>query len=213
MKEDRIAFNETWLFESPRQIGTFPTYDGLCQIINSLKKAGLPIQKVKGNLKKIELSEAVYYWYEENDKILLGSELLIKSQALVVRITGKDPALTKHKQPPYASNLYIAILNDTNKAIRLMSDDQLSDEGFKLWRRLYDAGVCVSVYNNASNKPGGSFIWLNSIEDFESYFGKGNISFEQHQYVLSKKGSASLGETLGHFNNRRLRELVGLDLD
>ena len=210
---DRTDFNRTWLTESPFGIGKYPTYEPLCSNIKSLIHNGFKPVTVKNNLKKIELENTVVYWMESHGKILLGCELYNMPQALVVHLTGKDPTLVKNKRPPYASDLYLAILLDTTKAIRLMSDKQISDEGFDLWTRLYNSGACVAVYCKNEKNAGQTYKLLNSLNDFKSYFSKTNRSMANYQYVITKKGSNALGESICHFGLRRARELAGVGVD
>ena len=208
---DRTEFNLTWLVESPVGIGDFPAYDGLCSNIRGAITYGYPITTLPNNLKKIEEGNLLYYWYGTKDNILLGSELHVRDQGLVVSITGKKPELAKN--PPYASDLYLAILQDTNRAIRLLSDEQLSNDGFKLWKRLYDGGACVAVYDNKEKTAGQSFKLLPTLKDFNQYFSEHDSSYARYQYVIMKKGSSAMAETMSYFGLRRLRETAGLDLE
>jgi len=208
---DSTDFNRTWLTESPFGIGEFPTYEPLCSNIRSLMKHGFKPTTVKNNLKKIELENTVIYWIESHNKIILGCELYNMPQALVVKLTGKHPDFM-HK-PPYASDLYLDILRDTTKAIRLMSDEKISDEGLELWERLYKNGACVSVYCKNEKNAGQTYKILNSLNDFKSYFSKIDKAMMNYQYVITKKKSNALGESICYFGLRRARELAGIDLE
>jgi hypothetical protein len=197
--------------ESPMGVGKFPTYDGLCRVIRELAQDYSPIA-LENDLKKIEVGGMVLYWYEKDGVILLGCELHIRPQGLVVSITGKNPDLPKGSQP-YASDLYVKIIQDTNMAIRLLSDEQLSDEGKGIWKRLYDAGLCISVYDRSEKTAGRSYKKLRTLDDFESYHRDNDPSYMQYQYILAKNKSAALSETFAFFNLRAMRERAGLALD
>jgi len=212
MKSDRLEFNETWVMESPEGIGKWASYDGLCYGIKDTISQGHSIIKLPNNLNKLEAGNLIYYWYGDANKILLGSELHVKPNGLVVAITGKEPDLVKQKQPPYASELYLAIINDTQKAIRLLSDKQLSDQGFNIWKRLYNDNILVGIYDSKNN-VGQSFKRLGSYKEFKQYYKLHDADFQRYQYVLFKNGSNSLIETCSYFNLRRMRELAGLDVD
>ncbi len=207
MATDRTDFNESWLMEMPVGFGHTELYDMLTYNIKDLMQHGKKPISLPNNLKKIELETSVFYWYEINNVIALGVELTKRPQALVVRILGKNPEL--RNKEPYASDLYIAILNDNHKALRIVSDISLSDEGYSLWKRLYMDGHIISVYDRDS--LGRSLITLNSLEEFEEFYDKSDSKdHERYQYVLTE--STYLAETRSFFNTRRARELAGLKL-
>lgn len=123
---------------------------------------------------------------------------------MVVSITGKN--LKLKRKPPYASDLYAAILKNTDKSIRLMSDKTLSDEGYSLWKKLLKLGHKVSVYN-ASENPGQSLKSFHTPEEMDEYFKHDDSDFEKYQYVLSEN-TLSLGGMRAYFNTRRAREII-----
>ena len=200
----RTDFVDTWLTEMPEGLGSFPTFDQLEYTIKDRIKSGSPVIDVTQNTKKIVGKQVMYYWIESsNGEIILGSELQIKPQGLVVSVTGKNP---KHQgKSPYASDLYNLILKDSGESIRLISDVSLSDEGYGIWKRLFQQGHKISVYD--STNPGKSFTTLDSIQDMDQYFAKDDTDFRRYQYVLSEAGEA-LAETRSYFNTRRMRELI-----
>lgn len=200
----RTDFVETWLTEMPQGLGSFPTFDQVEYAITDRIKFGSPVIDVSKNTKKIVGQQVMYYWVESSvGEIILGIELQIKPQGLVVTVTGKNPKYIG--KPPYASDLYSLILKDSGKSIRLVSDDSLSDEGYGIWKRLLQQGHHISVYDRAA--PGKSFTTLNSIQDMDRYFGNHNNDFRRFQYVLSQAGEV-LAETRSYFNTRRMRELI-----
>jgi len=201
MLTDKTDFVETWLAESPSGIGSF---DMLEYNIHDLIHNGF-VPATVNELKKIELNTMIYYWYEQDSKIILGAEFEKKPQGLLVRILGKNPKWKQRK--PFASDLYMAVLQDQKRSIRIFSDKQLSDEGFKFWQRLLQRGFKISVYDSAL--PGQSLKTFDSPEEMNQYFKIDDTNFERYQYVLSSD-SQVLGETRNHFNNRRYRELAGL---
>lgn len=206
MMGSREDFNNTWLTEMPEQIDQTEMYDMIKYNISDLINSGSKVDKLSDNFNKIEGNDSVYYWYEnKTNKILLGAEFQKKPQSLTVNIIGK---YNKGK-PPYASDLYNAVLIDRNShgvnSIRIKSDVQLSDEGFNIWKKLMNSGHKISVYN--SSKPGTSFITVNTINDMKKYF-KNDTNFRKYQYIISE--NTKLLETKMSFNTRRMRELGGL---
>lgn len=204
----RSDFIETWLTEMPSGLGSFDTYNMLEYSIKEKIKLGFPVVDLGNSLNKIEGDIMVYYWYGDNTNIILGTEIEKKYQGYVVAITGKNPSY-KNK-PPYASDLYNGILKDTNYSIRLMSDSYLSDEGYGIWKRLFNLGHKVSVYDKQN--PGQTFKTFDNSDEMDKFFANDDINYERYQYVLSE-GGIKLGEMRGFFHIRRHRELSGIPVD
>lgn len=203
----RTDFNKTWLAEMPQNIGSFPLYDALEYSIKDRIKEGSTVVELGNGLKKIDGAQVKFYWYEKNDIILLGAELSIRPQGLVVSMLAKNP---KVKGAPYATDLYDAILNDSNRAIKLLSDVDMSEEAFKTWSRLLTMGHKISVYDNSA--PGRTFKTINNVEELAQYFKDDDTNFRKYQYVLSESGEM-LAETRSYFNTRRMRELTNFGLE
>jgi hypothetical protein len=145
-----------------------------------------------------------YYWFQSGDDITIGVELEKRSQGYAISVVGKNPAYSG--QPPYATDLYLAILPTVPHSL-LFSDGQLTDDGIELWKRLIsDRSNVVSVYNHKD--LGKSFKTLSGTDDLEDYLGPDHY---YDRFVLSKKGH-TLAETRSYFNIRRYRELSGLSL-
>jgi hypothetical protein len=207
MTTSRTDFVDTWLNEMPSGLGSFETYDGLVYTIKDLLKNNAKKIQVDTNLYKIELQSSVCYWYESNNKILLGVILDKKPQGLVVGLTGKLPSL--RSKAPYASDLYHLILKDSGKNIRILSDTQLSDQGYAVWKQLFAKGHKVSVYDR--NQPGKTFKTFNNPNEMDQYFAQDDTDYERYQFVLSEQ--TNIAECRSFFNIRRYRELTGLSLE
>jgi len=209
MSTSRTSFIETWLEESPSGLGSFETFDGLQYTIEDMKKAGIDVIRVSDKLFKIEGNTILLYWYQDNNQtITLGVELKKRPEGIVVSLLGKNP---KYKgKPPYASDLYSDVLKDTNNNIRILSDKQLSDEGYNLWKRMVQKGHKVSVYD--SKDPGRTFKTFTTDEEMEQYFKHDDTTFMRYQFVLSEN-VLSYCELKASFNLRRMRELSGLKLE
>jgi hypothetical protein len=206
MITSRTDFNETWLTEMPRGLGSFEMYDMLVYNINDRIRSGSSVVDLGSDLKKIDGLQVKYYWYEKNDTILLGAELSVKPQGLVVNSLAKNPKL---QGEPYATDLYDAILRDSNRSIKLLSDIDISDEALKVWKRLLQQGHKISVYDREN--PGQSFITIDNVQELLKYFKDDDTDYRRYQYVLSESGEV-LAETRSYFNTRRMRELAGIGL-
>jgi len=174
--------------------------------INELIEGGIKPIKIKSNFYKIELEGQIYYWYEKNGKILLGAQFEKSRKALRVNFIAK---VNKGK-PTYASDLYNDVLDDRKniKGINsiVMSDDKLSEEGLKIWKKLFDNGHKVLVYD--VDNPGQSYVTLHNVDDLDNYFRMNDPSYKRYRYVLSE-GLHYL-DTRTAFHLRRLRETSGL---
>lgn len=202
----REDFDESWLTEMPMGVGEVGNefFYTLLSTIREFMDAGLPIVDLGNGYKRMAGETIAFYWYEENNTIIIAIELSIKKQSLVVNRVGRNPD-TQRKI--HASDLYDVVLKDNYKALRLMSDDQLSDNGYKLWKRLLSQGKHITVYD--SHNPGSTMQTLNSIADMDEFFKHHAQDFKRWQYVLSD-GGVKLAETRSYFNTRRYRELSGL---
>lgn len=200
--DPRENFTNSFLAETPEGIGSgVELADKIEYFINDHKKAKTyPVRNLPNGLKKMEGQQVLFYWYEDaSGKFLLGAELEKTPFAAVVREVGKF----NKGRPPFASDLYAAIIDDLGGSLRLTSDVQLSDEGLKIWKRLLDHGYTVSVYDREN--PGASFLQLKNDSDLDQYFKNDDRSFRRYQYVISE--SAHAIELKHLFETRRFREL------
>jgi hypothetical protein len=207
MKTNRTDFNETWLIETPMSLGKFPMYDTIEYSIKDRIKSGSKVEDLGNGLRKIKGSQIIYYWYESAGIILLGIELNIRPQGLVVSGLGKNPSV---KGPPYASDLYDAVLKNENQSLRLISDADMSDDAFEIWKRLLTLGHTISVYDTSD--PGTSFVSINNVDELKKYFRHDDTNYRKYRFVLSETNEV-LAETRSYFNTRRMRELAGIPLE
>jgi hypothetical protein len=180
--DSRGNFNDTWLLEMPSGAGTFETFDTLEYSIKDFLKHGIKPVDLGNGLKKIVSDDKYFYWFDKFDDIVLAVELYKKAEGLVVSLVGKNRKY-KGKQP-HASQLYSAILKDTDKSLRILSDTQLSDEGFSLWKKMLALGHKISVYDNKD--PGKTFKSFEIEKEMEQYFKDDDTDFLRYQYILSE---------------------------
>ena len=206
MTTSRTRFNQSWLIESPEGMSHTQTHSTLTYNINDLKKSGVEVKNtINPKVKKIELTDHVYYWIQDSDgTIQLAVELTKKPDNLTVNLTGKNELLTG--KSPYADELYQTILNDSGKPM-LFSDAKLTDSGKKIWKRLVQSGRTVTVYDNQN--PGKSRQTITSPKDLDKFWKMNDPTYQRWQYVLSESGEMT-HNIIATFNTRRARELCGM---
>ena len=190
----------------PEGIGNIEIFDMIHYNIKDQIRNGAKVNNVTNQLRKIVGSQTAYYWFENNGEIILGAEFSINSQNYTVNAVAKSP--NWRKKTPYATDLYKAVLDDTNKSIRIFRDYQMSNSGLDMWKKLLDSGCHISVYD--SKNPGVSFKEIHDTIELENYFKDDDTNFRRYQYVLSE-GQVHL-DVIGFFNTRRMRELSGISL-
>jgi hypothetical protein len=204
IKDNRIQFVETFLFESPIRALPFDAFGSIKFNINDLRNSGLFPKKVNDNLNKIELSTYAYYWLEdEKSEIIIGVELKKEDLGSIVTLVGKNPLYEKH--PPFASDFYLSVLKDRPDNL-IFSDSVLTDMGYNIWKKLYLKGCKIAVYDMSN--PGQSFKKLLTLDDFNSFF-KNDSDYKKFRYVLSES-LFKFGDVISSFNIRRHRELAGI---
>ena len=85
-----------------------------------------------------------------------------------------------------------------------MSDEQLSDEGLDVWKRLLSKGHKILAYDKSA--PGQSNIPIRSEEELLKFFKSDDRNYRRYQYILSES-DGSFTEVKHLFEIRRLREL------
>lgn len=204
MTTNRIDFNESWLTEMPQRKNVGDMYPIISRNIGELIDNGSKPIKVSANLYKIVLNTIAFYWYGA-ENIIVGVELSKTPQNLTVNFIGKNSEYSG--KAPYASDLYDAILKDNGYSLCITSDEQLSDEGFSIWKRLFNKGHVISMYDTTN--PGQSRVTFKNEHELNDYFGD-NLTFRKYRFIISESSPEKLGETIGHFNTRRMRELAGI---
>ena len=202
----RRQFNESYLFEMPENLGVWAAYPGIFDTINELIRFGKTPIELGNGLKKIELETRLFYWIEIDNIFAIGAELFKMPESLIISITGKNPKFKK--KFPFASDLYLTILNDAHRNI-VFSDDKMSEEGFGIWERLFKEGHKICLYDK--NNPTKTFQRFQSLVDLKKYFQVGK-DFRNYQYVLSES-LTNFCDVIASFHTRKYREDNNLGLD
>lgn len=201
----RTQFIESWLGEMPEGTPHLDSYPNLLYAIQERMQLGQMPQEIKPGLYKLPGQQVNYYWYGSPTQIDLAAEVDRTPQSLVLTLLGKNPQLKTGA--PYASDLYVSIVEDSDLSL-LVSDEKLSDEGLKVWKRLVQQGYGVTVFDK--HQPGATRETFTSPDQLDQFFKKGDAQFRRYRYVLSKPRE-QLWETVSVFNTRRYRELAGME--
>lgn len=201
--DTRDNFETTWLVEMPMSVGNISVFAQLVSNIKEKINLNYTVITISNDLYKINGLTSLLYWYQFNDEIILAIELEKAPQGLLVSLVGKNEKF-KNK-PPFAYNLYDAILKDQKEPIKLLNDDKLSDDGYKLWQKLFNLGHKITVYDGTN--PTKTFKTFDSSEDFDNYFG--NKDMQRYRFVLTESGSI-LGDLVSLFEIYYFKKLSGL---
>lgn len=187
--------------------GTPPldSYPNLIYAIQERMQLGQTPIEIKPGLYKLSGQQVNYYWFGSPTQIDLAAEIERTPQSLVLTLLGKNPQLKGNA--PYASDLYVGIVEDSDLSL-LVSDEKLSEEGLRLWKRLVQQGYAVTVFDK--QQPGATRETFTSPEQMDQFFKKGDSQMRRYRYVLSKLRE-QLWETVSVFNTRRYRELAGME--
>lgn len=201
--DNRQEFIESWLAEMPEGFGSIALYSSLKHNLEELIAKGAEPKTVSQNVWKVTVGSISFYWMGTTDTFDIIAEVEHKPQSLVINSVSKNNYL--RGEPPYASQLYAAMLDDNPHSL-LFSDSTLSQQGLNLWKNLVKQGYVVSVFD--SQEPGKTRQTFSTPQELEKFYKLYEPSYRRYRYVLSKQG-AQIMETIAHFNTRRLRELAG----
>jgi hypothetical protein len=207
----RSDFIESWLFEmpEPHESKVWPSLKNDIQELCQYKPEKL--ENLGQGLFRLNFQNDVYYWLEIKGEFAIGTSLDKKPYGLFVAVTAKNPIFTN--KPPFASDFYLMILanlkgSHSNPNL-IMSDKTLSQAGFKNWKRLFNAGHKISVFNYRD--PAQTYTQINSGDEMDKFFQSGK-EFQNYRYVLSESNDA-MWDIWPGFRIRLLRENNGLPLE
>lgn len=203
---DREDFVNSWLIEMPSGTGKASSemYNPLNYAIKDRIAYGSTPVSLSNGFKKIIGQTTAFYWHETAAGMIdIAVELTVTPHTFIVTGVGKHPKGSS----VYATDLYTTILNDTNKAIRLVSDNLLSDQGLDIWKRLLQQGHAISVYDKQN--PNQGLLSIRTDDELMQYFKLHSNDYQRYQYVLTEMGE-SLAEVRSIFNTRQMRYLAGL---
>jgi hypothetical protein len=180
-------FASRWLFEMPLYTGPSvhnPYHVLDIAIESNIDSYGIKPVQLSPTLFSLPLADDdIYFWIEHNGEKDIIAHTKKFRKGLAVLLIGK-----REGSNIFASDFYVDILKYTKQPL-LFSDDKLSDEALKLWKRLLSFGKNITVYD--SNNP-DSFIQLSTAADLDKYMGILQ-KYTDYRFVLSN-GNAVLSE-------------------
>lgn len=145
---DYQAFGSLFLREQPHPVSGNNPFPILSATIDELVQAEVPVQNLGDSVYQV----GDFYWVgAESAKVKkLCIHLDQVGNLTSVRSVGKQPELTG--QPPYALDLYLKLADLSPVGVKFASDQVLSDDGFAVWKRIFQTGRNLLIYNNQSGK-------------------------------------------------------------
>lgn len=209
---ERYQFVKVWLLETPSENNGLDhnTFTMLLGMINSIKHKHPTLKPSSTGLFGGKYENYSIYWYEDEkgpSLIVAGTddELNMPNFNGTVfneRFLIKRPDLPT-KNPPFADELYLDILNNYKGAIRISSDTSLSQSAFNVWKRLRNTSHKMYSYTFGNPEE------LTIIPDdstLQSFYGPGENN-DNKIYVLTESNNASSIEFI--FEIRKARSLNG----
>jgi hypothetical protein len=180
-------FSRRFLAEMPQQLNGGNPYDAISSIIQELLSANITVESLGNNTFRIASGNSVYYWIGSADgnQIRLCSNVDEDGNFAKITSTGKNPNLLKTE--PYAIDLYLRIANSLPHGVKFSCDAILSDDGFNVWKRIFNSGHELVIYNNRSEKFNADRI--KSAAELENYF-KNHPEARQYQYGIAESAIA-----------------------
>ena len=181
---DYNIFHKLFLTEMPVRLNGSNDFGAQLEMIRENLRYNPQVTKLAPSVYKTENGSQITYWYGDQDAktVQLICDVNMHGNFVKVELTSKNPSIPPGN-PPYASELYAIIKDDsTNKNLVLTSDQFLSDEGTKIWARLLTAGHHIGVYDTQSKKY--VLTSVENVEQLSQYIG--DFSMAKYIFVISE---------------------------
>ena len=194
-------FSDRWLFEIPQRTGPSGSnpYDLLVMGMKTNEEYGHSPISLGNNLYMMSVDpNYAYYWIELNDEIEIIAGVKPFENGLAIGDVGK-----RLGGKIWASDFYQAIVDSTHEKL-LFSGDQISDEGYKIWKNLIRGNHKLFGYDPSDTMKYSN---IDSEEDLKKFAG----SSEEHKklrFVLSENSKVRVGSVWTSFEMLRIHRLV-----
>lgn len=212
------------LDEMPMGLGSLRGSNGELykQLLSSIQYIKIPTEKDGGavfvsrvgrfDLKKVENTSKsfAYYMTDKAGVIVVGTIFKRLSSgdpnSLEVSLTAKNP--TYYSKPPYATDLYVAILESLGSDGKIYSDSMVSDDGVAIWKKLVTGKIGVVSVVDISD-PTRVIQTINNVADINKYYTRGHHEYKKYRFLLTLHPI----QTAAQSETNRLQELAGLKKD
>lgn len=174
-------FFERYIMEMPQRLNGLNSYEPIVNVIKELLKNNADVINLTDNTFKIKTGNSAYYWVGlyNGENIQLCANADEDGKFAKINAIGKHPNLIG--KSPYAIDLYLKISDNLPQGVRFTSDQILSDDGFKVWKRIFELGKELLVYKADKFETER----IKTISELENYFNDHN-NFQQYQYVIAE---------------------------
>lgn len=192
-KDSREDFVNSWLNKSFKFPGDFlPEY---------IFHSDDPIIDLGGGFFKKENEYVEYYWYTENEHIMLAIELLSYWQSTMIY------NYFDHSTPDsnvHMVDLYKIILKNDWRGLRLLSEEIASDYSRTIWTKLLNDGHPMTRY--VIDAPGATMQTIETVAEMEYFLEKMNYRAKHWEYIVNKD-KLNACEIRNCFLTRHCREI------
>jgi hypothetical protein len=187
----RWYFYESWLQEMPERIEARYDFPGLLNILQEFININ-GVDNISKNIFKSESDTSLYIFGKVGNELSIITYMEKTVQSVKIMNTQKNEKFKNIS--PTAVDLYLTGLELVKpKGLVFTSDNQMTDRGLDIWKKLLKMGKHISVYDVTNKlKTGQTLKQLKSSDELEQYF-KNDYSSQHYRYVLA--------ESLNNFNN------------
>jgi hypothetical protein len=205
--DSRWQFYESWLLEYPQRIESRYDFPGLLNILSEFISIFGETQ-VAQNIFKSESESSLYIFGKVDDVISIISYMEKTSQSVKIMNTQKNERFTGTR--PNAVDVYLTALEIVKpRSLVFTSDNQMTDKGLEIWKKLLSIGKHVSVYDiTDKSRTGQTLKQISSPKEMEQYFTN-DRSGQRYRYVLSESINQFNNHTYCKFMTRRICESAG----
>jgi hypothetical protein len=203
----RWHFYESWLQEMPQRIKARNDFPGL---LNNLQEfiSIFGENQISQNIFKSESESTLYVFGRLSNEVSVITYMEKTQQSVKIMNTQKNEKFKGTR--PGAVDLYLNALEIVKpKSLMFTSDNQMTDRGLEIWKKLLSMGKYISVYDVTNKSRAGQTLkQLSSPEELEQYF-RNDLVGQHYRYVLSESIEEFNNYTYCNFMTRRICESAG----
>jgi hypothetical protein len=168
------TFYDVFLSEMPQRLNGSNDFAAQVEMIRENLRYNDDVSIIGPGIFKTQNGTQVTYWV--GDAAAGNVQLIVDTEEhgsfRKVAMTSKNPDITPGS-PPFASDLYVLIKEDSNNNnLVFASDEFLSDGGIKLWQGMVSKGYKIAVFDTSTGKYVLSQVA--NVEELAQYLGAGD---------------------------------------